>query len=225
MKKKFDTPDGMHGEDVLVYEKFKEFTKNWHMDPKTDEASFNIKTASLGARYDFVSYLMKCLRCHLMWGSMPKGGGSPGYIERAFQKKGPAQCKQLCGILAKMVAFLGMPSVYVNFKGPKTSHWGLDVELTEGNWAFFDPTFLLCMKDTKPLNSDDISKRPDDLEKWHKYFNQVAHSFQESHQPPSQFKQPKIYTAAWKRKIRVHGEKKIIKKAHARADAYIKSVQ
>jgi len=206
-------------DDRIIHAKLEEFTRNWHMN-----TPFDIDAASLGARYDFVSYLMKCLRSHLVWGSVKRGGGSPS-IERAFAGKAPSQCKQMSNMLARMVAHLGMPSVYVNFKGPRTSHWGLDIELFPpkvgpvGNWAFFDPTFLFCMKDTKPLNSDEISKRPELIESWHNYFNQFGYSFQESHAMISHLKQPRIYTAAHRRRIKVSDL------ADFRADVYIKQVQ
>ena len=185
----------------VIQEKLDEFLNSWHADHR-----FHVEKASLGNRYDFVAYLMRSINSHSTWGA---GASSPS-DEDALRNGKPTQCLGMCRILSQMVRILGMPSVFVNFCGPRSSHWGLDVQLSAkntddvGHWAFFDPTYIFCMKDRRigsvgvvPLNSEDISNGRTDIDMvdtWHRHFNPLHSSFGESQSMAYHFKQGRIYS-------------------------------
>ena len=101
-------------------------------------------------------------------------------VKEIINKTVPSQCRQLCEILSIMVSSLGMPSVYVKFTGSGCSHWGIDIELVKGHWAFYDPSFFFCAKDPLPLSSKELKEKPEILEMWHRNFNQLSSYFRHS---------------------------------------------
>lgn len=138
-----------------------------------------IKQYSIIQRYEFVSYLSRSLRSHFSFGGDLQTHKS-GYrysFEDIFDKKINIQCYQYCEILASMVACMGMPSVFVNWKGDtyKESHWGLDVELdrwSSERWSYFDPLYEFSARNKdKLLPSYEIKNSQELMEMWDNHFD------------------------------------------------------
>ena len=166
----------------IVESKLEEFAKNFKGSSGSHHAlSFTeVRQYSIMQRYDFVSYLSRCLRSHFSFGS----DGSLGVrysFEDIFNKKINIQCYQYCEILANMTACMGMPSVFVNWKGdtPQESHWGLDVEIDCNNiqgWSYFDPLYEFSVRNKdKLLASYEIKNYPELVEAWDNHFDNHGH--------------------------------------------------
>jgi hypothetical protein len=179
----------------ILESKLQEFAQNFKGSSHIAFSFAEVKRYSTMQRYDFVSYLSRCLRLHLSFGSEGCYGVRYSF-EDVFNKKINIQCYQYCEILASMAACMGMPSVFVNWKGDKESHWGLDVGLdfSDESWSYFDPLYEFSARNKdKLLPSYEIKNYPELVEAWDNHFDNHRHCYAIDSRLSAHFKNKILY--------------------------------